>query len=343
MRQAARSRSADALVAAGCHPVHRRHRRPGLRPGSAQGVDRLARRPRQVLTSRSTPVAERRSAAAPAGAGAARGAARAHGRAVLGAQGRRRLVDPEGRARTRRGPAGRGRPRVHRGAGLATARRPAASSWAPSRQRGGKQITVFAAGAPTSTPTHITPRHLRAGVAAAVGHAAAVPRDRPGGVVRRRTRRGASWSAARWSSSTACWRRPCRRPVHRPDGTGYRRPDVSPIWTRPGPRSGGRCGRHHRPQRADVPGPLAVRGARRRATPRTGVAARWPLGPRAARPAVAGGDATGRPAGRARSAGRVRPPASRSAASRACCAPRACGCPRCVGGPLLGAVAMAGD
>ena len=163
---------------------------------------------------------QRGDPAAPAGPGRAGGAARAHGRPVLGPQGRRRLVAAQGRARPRRRPADRGGARVHRGAGLAAAARHAGSAGhrAPAERQAAHRLR------PRRRPRRRRDRqqHVHRRVAARFGAGGSSPRSTapPGSGS---TRPGAPPSAARcrsWIGSTPCW--PARTRVDRA-GAGYAR------------------------------------------------------------------------------------------------------------------------
>ena len=92
-------------------------------------------------------VTERRHPPLPTGQRSAGGAHRAHGRPVLGGEGRGRLVDPEGRVRPRRrGGAGCRAAGVRRGA--RRRRRPTCRTPSSARSR-----TRRASGSPCSSPT----------------------------------------------------------------------------------------------------------------------------------------------------------------------------------------------
>ena len=115
-----------------------------LRGAGARGADppaaRQAPRRGRLVCPGGRP--QRGDPAAPGRADRAAGPARAHGRAVLGAQGRRRLVDPQGRARCGRRPARGGRARVHRGARQPAARRHpgAAGHGAPAQRQAAHRL-----------------------------------------------------------------------------------------------------------------------------------------------------------------------------------------------------------
>ena len=135
----------------------------------------------------------------------AAGPARAHGRAVLGAQGRRRLVDPQGRARRGRRPARGGRARVHRGARQPAAPRHPRCRWA-------RCASPAASGSPssrsrvTSTPTRSSATPSRWSGRAGRGACRSSPRSTvPRGSGS--TTDGAPSSAASCRSSTGS--RPC--------------------------------------------------------------------------------------------------------------------------------------
>ena len=207
-----------------------------LRPGGA-GAEQIPRllagrpgqppwpRPRR---SRSAPGGgvQRGDPAAPAGPGRAGGAARAHGRPVLGAQGRRCVVGAQGRARPRRGPA---RPRrcASSPRSWARPRRPARRSpLGTVRQPSGKRLTVFALAGDLDADA-IVSNTFAARVAARFGAHAGVPRDRPRGLVRAATRPGARSSAAScrsWTGSTPCSPAGRPRPGLTGRGAGYARP-----------------------------------------------------------------------------------------------------------------------
>ena len=121
------------------------------------------------------------------GNGGPRGPARPSGRPVLGAQGPRRVVDPQGRARRRRGPARVRAARVRRGDGHAAAGRRARRPRVREAQAAASGHGVRGRGRPR--PGDGAQQHVRARVAAPVGPHAGLPGDRPRGVVR--PRRGA--------------------------------------------------------------------------------------------------------------------------------------------------------
>ena len=110
----------------GRHAVHRRLGGPDYDLGRSRSGS-----PGATTTGDDTPL--RRGAPAPHRPGRRRpSAARAHGRPVLGPQGRRRVVDPQGRTPRRGGRPRRRPPRVRRGARLPRARRRAARPRRPS-------------------------------------------------------------------------------------------------------------------------------------------------------------------------------------------------------------------
>ena len=188
--------------------------------------------------------AQRRDPPPPRRAGRARGAARPPRRPVLGQARRRRLVDPEGRVRGRRGAAGGRAARVRGGdrvGARARGRAGGARRGAPEEPQGGQRV----GGRGRRRRGRGALEHVRDGVAAAVGAAAGVPGDRsrrvvparagarqadrgaggvprPAGGARSRPRgRGARGSARRWSAR----RRPSPRGSRGPTcGAAARRP-----------------------------------------------------------------------------------------------------------------------
>ena len=169
---------------------------------------------------------QRGDPAAPAGPGRAGGAARAHGRPVLGPQGRRRLVAAQGRARPRRRPADRGGARVHRGAGLRRRRPARRFRWAPSASRAASGSPSSPSPATSTPPRSSATRSPSSGRAVRGGCRSSPRSTAPPGSGS--TRPGAPPSAARcrsWIGSTPCW--PPRTRVDRA-GRGVRE-NVTPT------------------------------------------------------------------------------------------------------------------
>ena len=148
-----------------------------------------------------------------------RGAARPSRRAVLGAPGRGRLVDPEGRVRRRRGSARRRPARVRRGARTRAAGRASRPTWARSAR---SRARSSAPGRWPAISTRPDPQqHVHARVAAAVGpRRASSPRSTaPQWFDLERAREKINPAQARVA------RPPARRPSRRMSGVGPDQPD----------------------------------------------------------------------------------------------------------------------
>ena len=167
-----------------------------------------------------------------AAGGGLRGAARAHGRPVLGEEGRRRLVDPQGRVRARRGPVRRRPARVRGGAGPPV---PAGGRRRRSASCGRRAARCSPSGRPraTSTPPPCVsntfelewpPRSGRMQEFPEIDRAAWFSARRRGTEARRRASR---------RSSTACSRcagvgdSPVTASSHEYGTPWFRRPDLS--------------------------------------------------------------------------------------------------------------------
>ena len=168
-RRADRRRPAEARRDGG-------RRRPGGRPA------RVHRHAARALPRQGGRRAVKRSAGVLLRRGGRARAARPPGRAVLGAQGRRRVVDPQGRARRGRGARGLRAARVPRGA----RRRGAAAlvDLGTVRQKNRKEVRAFYGEGELDVGGRRL-QHVRDGVAAALGPDAVVPGDRPRRVVLR--------------------------------------------------------------------------------------------------------------------------------------------------------------